>query len=234
MIHVEKLWKRYKLFFDSLNASNRTLDYITNLFYLYTIVPYVTLLFLKLKLSPNTATITSGLFGTLAGLLIYNGNLLMAGLLIIAHQTLDIVDGNLARLTNRSSKLGAMLDLHFDRVVRTSLLLGILFGTDVGLLYKVAFVVTIFVDIIVVLKYVTPFMKENSLVRAPWKKWFIDRGMIPSFDIFTMYFLLSILCLVGNIDWFVYIVIIGKNVDWIYRVSECIRTKRYHRKQITI
>jgi len=234
MIHVKKLWKRYKIFFDSLNASNRTLDYITNLFYLYTIVPYVTLLFLKLKLSPNTATITSGIFGTLAGLLIYNGNLFMAGLLIIAHQILDIVDGNLARLTKTSSELGAKLDLHLDRVVRASLLLGILFGTDVGLIYKIAFVATILVDIIVVHKYVLPFMKKNPLVRAPWKKWFIDRGMIPSFDIFTMYFLLSILCLVGNIDWFVYVVIIGKNIDWMYRVWECIKTKRYYSKQTAI
>lgn len=228
------IWSRYKAFFNSLNASNRKLDYITNLFYLYTIVPYVTLFFLKLKLSANMATTISGTFGTLAGIYIYNGNFVIAGTLIIAHQILDIVDGNLARLTKTSSALGAKLDLHFDRLVRTSLLIGILFGTSVNNLYKVAFVVAIVTDLIVVHKFVLPFMKKHPLVRSPWKKWFVDRGMIPAFDIFTMYFLLSILCIVGNINIFIYIVIIGKNLDWLYRVWECLKTKHYYDKQINL
>lgn len=229
---MKDLWKRYKQFFNSLNASNRNLDYITNLFYLYTIVPYVTLLFLKLRLSANVATITSGTIGTLAGVLIWKGHFLIAGILIIAHQILDIVDGNLARLTKTSSKLGAFLDLQFDRIVRISLLFGILFGADVAVMYKVAFVITIFLDIIVVHKYVLPFMKKQPLIRSPWKKWFVDRGMIPAFDIFTMYFLLSILCLIGKVDLFVYIVIVGKNIDWLYRVWECVKTKRNIEKQV--
>ncbi|WP_017756435.1 CDP-alcohol phosphatidyltransferase family protein [Calidifontibacillus oryziterrae] len=229
---MKDLWRRYKEFFNRLNASNRNLDYITNLFYLYTVVPYVTLLFLKLKLSANMATIISGTFGSLAGICIYNGNLVFAGLLIIAHQILDIVDGNLARLTKTSSAIGAKLDLHLDRLVRTSLLLGILFGTNVQVIFKIIFITTLMLDIIVVHKYVLPFMKKHPLVRASWKKWFIDRGMIPAFDIFTMYFLLSILCLVGSINSFVYIVIVGKNLDWIYRVWECIRTKHYYKKFI--
>lgn len=223
---MTSIWNKHWAFFTKMNASNRTLDYITNLFYLYTIVPYVTACFVKLKWTPNVATILSGICGSLAGYFIYSGNYLVAGTLIVIHQTLDIVDGNLARLTKKSSPLGAKLDLHFDRVVRTSLLLGVLFGTELDLIFKVLFVVTIFLDIIIVHKYVLPFASKTPLIRSKWKKWFVDRGMIPAFDIFTMYFLLSILCFIGNIEIFVLICIVGKNVDWIYRIWECVNTKR--------
>lgn len=227
-----RLVERYKAFFNSINASNRTLDYITNLFFLYTIVPYVTVFFVKLRISPNMTTIMSGLCGTVAGVLIYKGYFIVAGVLIVIHQILDIVDGNLARLTNKTSPLGAKLDLHFDRVVRTSLLLGVLFVSDLSIWYKAAFVLTLAIDIIVVHQYVLPFMKKHKLIRSSWKNWFIKRGMIPAFDIFTMYVLLACFCFASDISTFIIVGIIGKNIDWLYRVWECYKTKRYYKNNV--
>lgn len=231
MITERNLFQRYKLFFNRLNASNRNLDYITNLFFLYTIVPYVTLLFVKLRITPNMTTTLSGTCGALAGILIYNNALIAAGTLIIIHQVLDIVDGNLARLTNKSSPLGAKLDLHFDRLVRTSLLLGVLLATDIQVIYKVVFILTIFMDIFVVHRFVLPFMKKNPLIRSKWKKWFIDRGMIPAFDVFTIYVLLAVFCFLDNLNLFIFLVILGKNIDWLYRVWECYKTKKIYTGQ---
>ncbi len=61
-----------------------------------------------------------------AALLIVNGQLLAAGLVVLVAGYFDILDGALARYTNRTSRFGAVLDSILDRLSEGVLLLGIL------------------------------------------------------------------------------------------------------------
>jgi len=58
---------------------------------------------------------------------------------------LDILDGTVARLSGRSSKIGAFLDLVFDRMVESAIILGFFFFLpEHALAYLVFFIAVLF------------------------------------------------------------------------------------------
>jgi CDP-diacylglycerol--glycerol-3-phosphate 3-phosphatidyltransferase len=61
-----------------------------------------------------------------AAVLIAGGHLLIAGFLVLAAGFFDILDGALARYTNRTTRFGAILDSTLDRLSEAVLLFGIL------------------------------------------------------------------------------------------------------------
>src|SRR5689334_1894700 len=62
-------------------------------------------------ISPDALTVFGGIVGVVAGSLLYNpARGLVAFFLLIAHGIIDSADGQLARLTNRTSAHGAILD----------------------------------------------------------------------------------------------------------------------------
>lgn len=62
-------------------------------------------------LTPNAVSILAGVAGTVGGALLYDEGLAMWGwLLLVLHGVLDSADGQLARLTRRTSELGRILD----------------------------------------------------------------------------------------------------------------------------
>jgi CDP-diacylglycerol---glycerol-3-phosphate 3-phosphatidyltransferase len=69
----------------------------------------------KLRLKPNTITLTSLLVCGGAGAAVAYGRLATAAWLYILAGMLDILDGRLARRTNQQSKAGAFLDSVADR-----------------------------------------------------------------------------------------------------------------------
>jgi phosphatidylglycerophosphate synthase len=73
---------------------------------------------------PWMATAAAAALGTAAGVVFALGYGWQAGLLAAAGQVLDGVDGQLARLTGRSSAAGALLDSALDRVADAALVLG--------------------------------------------------------------------------------------------------------------
>ncbi len=73
---------------------------------------------------PWMATAAAALLGTAAGVIFALGYAWQAGLVAAAGQILDGVDGQLARLTGRSSAAGALLDSVLDRVADAALVLG--------------------------------------------------------------------------------------------------------------
>jgi len=67
----------------------------------------------KLKITPNTVTITSIYIGVVAGILFYWENIwinVTGMLLLVFANSLDSADGQLARLTNNKSRFGRILD----------------------------------------------------------------------------------------------------------------------------
>jgi CDP-diacylglycerol---glycerol-3-phosphate 3-phosphatidyltransferase len=74
-------------------------------------------LLIRLGVSPDAVTLV-GTLGVAAGALVFfpQGMLLTGVLVITAFVFSDLVDGHMARLTNRSSPFGAFLDSTLDRV----------------------------------------------------------------------------------------------------------------------
>ena len=77
-------------------------------------------------LSPNHLTLMGLAIAGAAAALAATGHLLTAGVLVLVAGAFDLLDGALARATQRSSTLGAFLDSNVDRVSEGAILLGLL------------------------------------------------------------------------------------------------------------
>jgi phosphatidylglycerophosphate synthase len=77
-------------------------------------------------LTPNMLTWTGLLLAFITAALIICGNLIAAGLMILFSSAFDMLDGALARATNRITRYGAVLDATIDRLSETILLTGTL------------------------------------------------------------------------------------------------------------
>ncbi|MFC5735400.1 CDP-alcohol phosphatidyltransferase family protein [Cytobacillus gottheilii] len=205
----------------------RPQEYFINRYYAHIIDPFFTKVAYDLKMSPNMVTVIAGLMGIGASIAFLFDYLVIGAILLQLHHFIDGADGNLARMLNKCTPFGAKLDKYFDQIVRLFLFFSLSFVTDVSVWAKIALIATIYIDLFVIQYVVVPYMKRNKLYRARWKMWFLNRGIIPAFDIFTIYFLISIFAIFHNLESVVYIIIIGKNIDWIYRVWEVVKTKKY-------
>jgi len=84
-----------------------------------------------LGVSPNSITIASALIGLLGAALLADGrhDLVVAGAILFQlAAALDCTDGEVARVTYRSSPLGAKLDLALDNVVHVAIFIAIAFA----------------------------------------------------------------------------------------------------------
>jgi CDP-diacylglycerol--glycerol-3-phosphate 3-phosphatidyltransferase len=80
----------------------------------------------RLGISPNTIT-TIGLLLTIAvTMTLWSGHLVWGGILVLITSAFDMLDGALARATNRKSAFGAFFDSTVDRYTEALILLGIL------------------------------------------------------------------------------------------------------------
>jgi CDP-diacylglycerol--glycerol-3-phosphate 3-phosphatidyltransferase len=85
-----------------------------------------------LGVSPHAVS-ALGLGGNLAAaVLVARGELLAGGIVMLVASALDSLDGALARLTGRASRVGALLDATLDRVSEAAVLGGVLYY-EIGL-----------------------------------------------------------------------------------------------------
>ncbi len=102
--------------------------------------------FIKLRITPNNATLIMLFFSILSSLsLIFLNNLLIFGVFIFITGIMDGIDGAIARLTNKNSKFGAFFDSSMDRISegiiylsivwKSSELLGIVPKLDIFLIW---------------------------------------------------------------------------------------------------
>jgi phosphatidylglycerophosphate synthase len=80
----------------------------------------------KSRLKPNTLTWCALAISLIAAATIATDHLIIGGFLVLISGLFDVLDGALARLTNQSTRFGALLDSTFDRVSDAAILLGIL------------------------------------------------------------------------------------------------------------
>ncbi|QOQ38893.1 phosphatidylinositol phosphate synthase [Trueperella pecoris] len=73
--------------------------------------------FVKMGISPNAVTITGGVLSSVAALALFPAGYLLLGALIVTILVIfDNLDGQMARLTGKTTKFGAFLDSTMDRV----------------------------------------------------------------------------------------------------------------------
>ncbi|WP_372629553.1 CDP-alcohol phosphatidyltransferase family protein [Cohnella sp.] len=233
MSELNSTWKGKYIRFRNkyVVQQRRQHEYVVNRYYAHLIDPFFTKWAYDLKLSPNTVTIFNGLIGVIAGVFFLLEFWIAGALLLQIHHFLDGADGNLARLTNRCTPFGAKLDQISDQIVRLVIFLSLAISVEVPLWAKIALPLTIFLDVWIVHSFVLPFARKQTLVRSKWKQWFLNKGIIPGVDIFTIFFVISISSFFGWLTYAIYFIILSKNLDWMYRVWECIKTINRNKKE---
>jgi CDP-diacylglycerol--glycerol-3-phosphate 3-phosphatidyltransferase len=78
------------------------------------------------RLKPNTLTWCALVVSLIAAATIATNHPIIGGFLVLISGLFDILDGALARLTNQTTRFGALLDSTFDRISDAVILLGIL------------------------------------------------------------------------------------------------------------
>jgi hypothetical protein len=82
-----------------------------------------------IRLSPNGVSVLAGLIGGVGGAMLASERLQLAGVaLVFAHGIFDSADGQLARMTGRTSELGRLLDGVAGYVTHAAAYLGIVAG----------------------------------------------------------------------------------------------------------
>ena len=106
----------------------------------------------RLGLTPNMVTLLGLLFSGGTAYLIASGRLIPAGVLLLVSGLFDFLDGALARLTDRVTTFGALLDSVVDRLSEAVVLLGALIlalgrgDTPLSVLVFLAFVSSVLVS----------------------------------------------------------------------------------------
>ena len=80
----------------------------------------------RLGFSPNKITILGLALNMVTAYQITVGNFFESGILLILASSLDMVDGSLARMQNKATKMGALLDSYVDRLSEALIFLGLL------------------------------------------------------------------------------------------------------------
>ena len=87
--------------------------------------------FASTGLSPNFWTVVGLVFALLSAIVYGMGiefGLIIGGVLLLVSGFFDMVDGQVARVTGKTSKVGSYLDSMFDKIAETAIFLGILVG----------------------------------------------------------------------------------------------------------
>ena len=87
--------------------------------------------FASTGLSPNFWTVVGLGFALLSAIVYGMGiefGLIIGGVLLLVSGFFDMVDGQVARVTGKTSKVGSYLDSMFDKIAETAIFLGILVG----------------------------------------------------------------------------------------------------------
>jgi len=96
-----------------------------------------------IDINPNIITVVALLCAVIAGYLFYLTYFFLAGIFVLLNGFFDILDGEIAKKYDRTSKRGDFLDHTFDRIADTVILLGITLSPAVPDLLGYVTIITI-------------------------------------------------------------------------------------------
>lgn len=141
----------------------------------------------KLKVTPNMITLLSLIVGVLAALsYIFLDSIILSIILLWTSGLLDVVDGTLARLTNKQSSFGTILDISFDRIVEICLIMAlVLKNPDISFLSIIL--------LALILLSMTIFLSVGALAQNDgYKSFKYQAGLAERTEGFVMFSLIMI------------------------------------------
>ena len=141
---------------------------------------------ISLKLSANQITAIAFVIGILSAVALYFNKYLLSFLLLWLSGLFDAVDGEVARLSNKKSLIGAQLDIISDRIVELAFIWAIAFNHK-EVLYELLFLVSM------ILISMTVFLTTGMIAKNNTKKsFYYQSGLMERTEGFIMFSLMII------------------------------------------
>ncbi len=138
------------------------------------------------KLHPNSVTVFAFLLGIASCIFLGLGHTWIAVILLWFSGIFDVLDGTVARLTGKSSNVGAYLDMIFDRLVECFIILAFYF-------LKPEFTLSYFIFLIGVIFNFSTFMLAGNLFKNTGiKSMHYDIGLVERTECFIAFSLMMI------------------------------------------
>lgn len=143
----------------------------------------------KMRLSANQVTILALIVGVATSICVYFDKRLLAVSMLWLSGYLDAVDGAIARNTNTTSMFGTLMDITFDRIVETSIILAI------GLKY-IDVRINLIVLLIMIIISMTIFLTVGALAQKQgMKSFYYQAGVAERSEGFVLF---SLMILIPN------------------------------------
>ena len=165
--------------------------------------------FSKLRISPNQWTIIAIIPILRAFYYLVKEQFLYAAILFFIAVFIDLVDGSVARVTGRVSKLGAYLDTVVDRYVEGIIMFGLLFASLPALVFPIPAWIFLYFFGALMTTYVKAAAKEKELVSSELRGGLLERAerlivlfiglVLAIFDPFYLTYVIVLLAALTNI-----------------------------------
>ncbi len=138
--------------------------------------------FLKLiNLHPNTVTVFAFIFGVISFICLCLSHTMLALIFLWLSGLFDVLDGTVARLTNKKSNIGAYLDMVFDRTVECILIIGFY-------IYRPEFALSYFIFLSgMVFNFSTFMLAGNLFKNTSNKSMHYDIGLVERTESFIVF-----------------------------------------------
>jgi phosphatidylglycerophosphate synthase len=173
---------------------------------------YVSKILIRAPFSPNQVSIVSTLVGILSGWFFASGYFISGALLLQLSAIIDCVDGDLARVLFKESRLGKWLDLVGDQFVHIAVFAGIGFGlarSDPAS-PALALGISAVLGVIISFAVIVCFMQRKSGGKSSGLKKLIDATTNRDFSLLVL-----VLAIAGKLDLFLWMAGIGVHLFWI-------------------
>lgn len=145
--------------------------------------------FIKLNLTANNVTVIALFLGILTSVFIYIDMNILAVITLWISGYLDAVDGSIARKTKTTSLFGTLMDITFDRIVETSIILSLAMRYSNARINFIVLLICIIISM-------TIFLTVGALVeKKGMKSFYYQAGVAERSEGFLMF---SLMILVPN------------------------------------
>jgi len=168
------------------------------------------IVFSKFGLSPNQWTMISIIPVLIAVYFLYYQDFITAAFLFIVSSFIDLIDGSVARVTGRVSRLGAYLDTVVDRYVEGIIIIGLVFVPLPPFLIDAKVWLMMFFFGGIMTTYVKAAAKEKELISRELKGGLLERAerliilfvgiLLASVDMMFLTYVLVLLAILTNIS----------------------------------
>jgi phosphatidylglycerophosphate synthase len=173
---------------------------------------YLSKILVRAPFSPNQLSIVSTLIGMFSGWLFAAGSFISGALVLQLSAIIDCVDGDLARVLYKESRLGKWLDLVGDQFVHLAVFAGI--GVGVARTNPaspaLALAISAALGVIISFAVVVRFMQRKSGGKSSRLEKLIDATTNRDFSILVL-----ALAVVGRLDLFLWMAGIGVHLFWV-------------------